>query len=82
MSTFPGGEGPLMDEGPRHEYPGVEVFGHVEGLCREETELLEVAEHQRTAEQHQRLQAISEELDRTWEHLHERAQRLGRHPPG
>ncbi|QEC49751.1 DUF2630 family protein [Baekduia soli] len=78
MSTFPGGEGPLQSGGPRHEHTQIELYGHVEGLCREETELLELAEHERTAHQHERLQAITAELDRIWEHLRERAQRLRR----
>lgn len=78
MTAFPGAEGPLEDEGPKKEHQQIELFAHVEGLCREEAELLEVQEHERTAAQHHRLRTISEELDRAWEHLHERARRLGR----
>ena len=80
MSAFPGGEGPLEGEGPRKEHRQIELFAHVEGLCREEAELLEFEEHERTADQHHRLRTISEELDRVWEHLRERARRLGRGP--
>jgi len=77
MSVFPGSEGPLMGEGPKHEDPQIELYGHVEELCREETELLEVAEHERTSEQHHRLHAIGEELDRAWGRLRERAHHGG-----
>ena len=67
-----------MDEGPKHEDKQVELFGEVEGLCQEEVEILEVHEHERTAEQHERLHAISRELDRIRERLHERDGHLGR----
>ena len=51
MSTFPGGEGPLMGEGPRREHRQIESYAQIEGLCCEETALLELDEHERTADQ-------------------------------
>ncbi|HEU4974090.1 MAG TPA: hypothetical protein VFT50_03295 [Baekduia sp.] len=78
MSTFPGGEGPLMGEGPKAEHPDLQLYGHVEELCREEVELLEIEEHERTAHHHARLRAIEAELDRAWERLHHRHQHLKR----
>ena len=77
MSAFPGGEAPLIPETHRHEHPQVELFAHIEGLCCEETELVEVAEHERSAEQQRRLHEITAELDRVFAHLRERAHRLG-----
>jgi hypothetical protein len=67
-----------MGEGPVREHPQIELYGHVEGLCHEEVELLEIQEEERTAEQHERLHAISAELDRIWERLRRRAHHLGR----
>jgi Protein of unknown function (DUF2630) len=82
MSVFPGGEGPLERREP-HQHGELALYGHVEGLCGEEAELLGIEEHERTAEQHARLRAIREDLDRVWEHLSERAHRHGRpSPPG
>lgn len=78
MSTFPGGEGPLMGEGPTREHRQIESYAQIEGLCCEETALLELEEHERTADQHQRLHAISAELDAIWERLRERAHHPGR----
>jgi len=75
MNVFPGGEGPLMGEGPKHDYLQVDAYAHIEGLCGEEDELLEVAERERTQEQHERLHAIRSELDAVWERLRDRAQR-------
>jgi Protein of unknown function (DUF2630) len=82
MGVFPGGEGSFESRGPRQQHRQIELYGHVEGLVAEETELLEVQEHERTEEQHHRLRAISEELDRVMEHLHVRAHRHGRAVPG
>lgn len=67
MSVFPGGEGPLMGEGPRAEHAALELYGHVEELCREEVELLEIEEHRRAPHEHRRLHEISTELDRVGE---------------
>jgi hypothetical protein len=67
-----------MDEGDRHEDKQLELYGEVEGLCQEEIELLEIQEHERTATHHERLHAISQELDRIRARLHERDGHLGR----
>jgi hypothetical protein len=82
MGVFPGNEGKFISGGPRREHRQIELYGHVEGLVAEETELLEIEEDKRTGEQHHRLRAISEELDRVMEHLHARAHRHGRAAPG
>jgi hypothetical protein len=52
-------------------------YAHIEGLVGEETRLREMAEQDRKAEHHERLRAVSGELDRIWERLRERAERLG-----
>lgn len=56
---------------------GVEAYAHIEGLVGQEAALLEVPEDKRSQEQHERLRAIREELDRVWERLRERAERRG-----
>jgi Protein of unknown function (DUF2630) len=53
----------------------LEVYTHIEGLVGEENELLEEAEKDRKEEHRQRLHAIREELDRSWETLRRRAER-------
>jgi hypothetical protein len=53
----------------------LEVYAHIEGLVGEENELLEEAEQGHKEEQHERLHAIAEELDRAWETLRRRAER-------
>jgi hypothetical protein len=54
----------------------LELFARIEGLVGEEAALLaEPLEHRRQ-EQRERLRAISGELDRIWEKLRERAERL------
>ena len=55
-----------MGEGPRREHRQIESYAQIEGLFCEETALLELDEHERTADQHQRLRAISAELDAIW----------------
>ena len=56
---------------------GLEAYAHVEGLVGEENELLEQAEESRKEEHRERLRAITQELDRTWEALRRRAERRG-----
>jgi hypothetical protein len=58
-----------------HVPPGVHFFAHIEGLTGEEDALLKVPPHERTPAQHERLRAITHELDRLHEHLAARAQR-------
>ena len=53
--------------------PELEEYEHIEGLCGEETALLDVPAEERKQEQHERLHAISNELDRIWEKLRDRA---------
>jgi Protein of unknown function (DUF2630) len=53
----------------------LEVYTHIEGLVGEENELLEEAEKDRKEEHRQRLHAIRQELDRSWETLRRRAER-------
>jgi hypothetical protein len=56
----------------------LDVYAHVEGLVGEETEILEQAEADRKEEQHERLHAVRDELDRAWETLRRRAERHGK----
>jgi hypothetical protein len=56
----------------------LETYAHIEGLCGEEAALLAVPAHERDEHQHDRLRAISAELDRVWERMRERADRLGK----
>jgi hypothetical protein len=59
----------------------VATFARIEGLTGEERALLTIPESERTREQHARLRDISAELDRIFEHLRERAERLGGRRP-
>jgi hypothetical protein len=56
--------------------PELRAFAHIEGLVGEELALLGIPENERTPEQHRRLRAIAAELDRLWDALRERAERL------
>jgi hypothetical protein len=58
---------------------GLRLFARIEGLVGEEAALLAVPPAQRDQAQHDRLRAVSEELDCIWAKLRERAERLGRH---
>jgi hypothetical protein len=55
--------------------PDLDAYARVEGLAGEEEDLLAIPAAERTKEHHERLRAVSEELDRIRERLHERAQR-------
>jgi hypothetical protein len=59
--------------------PELRAYAHIEGLIGEEVALLAVPEADRTREQHERLHAVRTELDRIWERLRQRAERLA-HP--
>jgi hypothetical protein len=61
---------------PSHLPSEFDSYAQIEGLAGEETRLLEIAEKDRRPEQHERLRAISAELDRVWERLRDRADRL------
>jgi hypothetical protein len=56
---------------------GIKAYAHVEGLLGEEAALLAVAKEERHEEHERRLREVTEELDRIWEHLRERAERHG-----
>jgi hypothetical protein len=79
MTAVPGGEGLLQAADPAREEPGeLGLYARVEELAGEEAALLRIPVAERTAQHHERLRAITEELDRVFEHLRERARRLGR----
>jgi hypothetical protein len=58
--------------------PELELFARIEGLVGEEAVLLAIPRERRDQKQHERLVALSAELDRIWERLRERVERLGR----
>jgi hypothetical protein len=82
MTAFPGAEQPRGPDDYAPIPPGPSLFAHIEGLTGEERRLLATAPEDRTPHEHERLRAISEELDRIWDHLRERAERLGRRTAG
>jgi hypothetical protein len=73
LQRGPGGYGTI----PRD----VATFARIEGLVGEERALLRIPAGERTREQHERLHHITSELDRIFEHLRERAERIARHRP-
>jgi hypothetical protein len=50
----------------------IRLYSQLEGLVGEEDALLLIPAHERSREQHHRLRAITEELDRMFERLHHR----------
>jgi hypothetical protein len=66
------------DLGP-HD-PRLDLFARVEGLVGEERALLALPAKDRSDAQHERLRSIGDELDRMWETLRERAERLTGRP--
>ena len=54
------------------------LFARIEGLVGEEAALLAIPREERKREEHERLRAISAELDRIFKTLGERAHRLRR----
>jgi Protein of unknown function (DUF2630) len=56
--------------------PELSLFARIEGLAGEESAILAVPLHERSREQRERLHAVSAELDRIWEMLRERAERV------
>ena len=76
MNVFEGWEQPrdAKDFLPVNE--DVDLFARIEGLTSEETALLAVPGADRDQAHHERLRAVSAELDRIWEHLRDRAHRL------
>jgi hypothetical protein len=76
MTAF---EGLEPERGPEDFVPGsrdLELYAHVEGLMGEEQALLAVPHEDRSQHHHDRLKAIGEELDRAFEKLRERAERV------
>jgi hypothetical protein len=57
--------------------PDLELFARIEGLCGEEAALLAIPAKERSRQQRDRLRTIASELDRAWQLLRERAERLG-----
>jgi hypothetical protein len=62
------------------EDPELTLFARVEGLVGEEHALLRIPALERSQEQHDRLRSIGDELDRAFEKLRERAERLAHRP--
>ena len=82
MNAF---EGLEPERGPEDFVPGsadLELYARVEGLMGEEAALLAVPHEERSQHHHDRLKAIGDELDRAFEKLRERAERLGHRAPG
>jgi hypothetical protein len=75
MSLLPPGADDPSLRLPTHEkdWGDLGVFAHIEGLTGEEAALLAIPAEHRNPEQHERLRAITHELDRIFEHLRERA---------
>jgi hypothetical protein len=82
MNAF---EGLEPQRGPGDYVPesrDLELFAHVEGLMGEEQALLAIPHEDRSPHHHERLKAIGEELDRAFDRLRERAERLGHRASG
>lgn len=81
MAFYPPDELTPIAHEDRSAVPGsLKLFAQIERLVGEERRLLaESSEHLRH-EQRERLRAVSEELDRIWETLSERARRGPRKP--
>jgi hypothetical protein len=82
MNAF---EGLEPQRGPGDYVPeprDLELFAHVEGLMGEEASLLAIPHEDRGQHHHERLKAIGEELDRAFEKLRERAERVGHRSAG
>lgn len=58
--------------------PELELFARIEGLVGEEAALLAIPREKRDQKQHERLLALSAELNPICERLRERAEHLGR----
>jgi hypothetical protein len=56
--------------------PELAVLAHVEGLVGQEDALLRIPARDRSQQQHDRLRAIGDELDRIFQTLRDRAERL------
>jgi hypothetical protein len=82
MTVYPPGwedqHGVQPSPGGSHEF---DVFTRVEGLAGEEEALLKIPAAERDAGQRDRLHVLGEELDRIWERLRRRSERLGDERP-
>jgi hypothetical protein len=74
MATIPP-EVPRTPQELRRDHHELGVFARIEGLLGEEEALLLIPAHQRKQHEHDRLRAVTEELDRIWERLRDRAAR-------
>jgi Protein of unknown function (DUF2630) len=83
MTAFPGRELPRTKEDLAPDPPELGLFARVENLCGEEDALLKIPAKERSRQHDSRLRDIGAELDRAWERLRERVERLehrhGRH---
>jgi hypothetical protein len=71
-----------LQRGPQDFRPAprdLGLFARIEGLAGEEDALLRIPARDRSPEQHARLRDIAHELDRTFDRLRERAERIGHH---
>jgi hypothetical protein len=75
--VFGGLEQPRGPDDLAPEPADLKLFARIEGLVGEEVALLTIPAHERSQHQHDRLRAITAELDRVWEKLRERAERHG-----
>jgi hypothetical protein len=76
MTAFPGREHPRGPEDLIPDHPDLDLFARIEGLVGEERALLRIPAERRTREDEDRLRVVGEALDRIWESLRERAERL------
>jgi hypothetical protein len=75
---------PPLYEPPRGPGPpggDLDILARIEGLMGEEDALLLIPARERSKEQHERLGAIGEELDRALDALRRRAERIAGHKP-
>jgi hypothetical protein len=64
-------------EDPAAPPPEAGLFARIEGLVGQEAALLSIPAEERSDHQRSRLRSIGEELDRAFDKLRERAERLG-----
>jgi hypothetical protein len=76
MTAFPGPEPELARARATADPTDATYFSHIEGLVGEEAALLAIPAHEREPHHHERLHTIATDLDRIFEKLHERAERL------
>jgi hypothetical protein len=77
MSTYGIAPRPRGEDDLAPQQPDLELFARIEGLCGEEAALLAIPANERNQHQRDRLKAITDELDRGWKLLRQRAERLG-----